>query len=934
MGRNSTNNDNSAVGAEFASVVSPNGFSTGDLVYRSSSGYGVMPSGAVSSATFGQYPAPVDSPPLARSSTVGTHLGIGCGCYDTIAAKLTNGNIVVAYTKNYVVYFTIYDANNNVVVPEVNVQSGQSAGSNLVAASVVALSGGGFVIWWYSQASSAYYHRGFDNSGVATYAGTSTGVNAASYQYDYSVLKLYARSDNRYVVIYRNSTNNAAFAVYNANGTVYAAATNIGGTDVYGWAFEVVVFADNSFLISLIRNSAATLFWFRRNADGTAATSGSFSATTNGGMSTVLLNNGNAAFYYRNTSSILSFRSFTTSSNTVGSEVNLYASALADSAVSPICAYTIPGTNSNIVFFTWNTGGPYNVFSSLCYSVVDGTTGVVTQYNTAPGNIQSVIFSRFNIMTFVAIGSYVRAYMRTVGLSFPTDLSTNPTTGITNYIEVDTSSYVPNIFTSVDKYSASGSFSTGNYAKGSSTPASAVFYASSTSNSVVASPSIGTVLFSQTVVDTISVSSMKFLKLINGNILVVYGDSTNVRFKVYDLSLGQVASVSVETGATTGTYPEAIQFPDGKIAISYHYSSANTVVYKVFSSSYSEIQGRTTLSTTVLTSGVYSTCALQSSSNKIVCANINFSGLYDIIIRDEAGASIYSVTDQGVASIYGITVTAQDNETFNVTSASGGSLYLGFWWKTTATNWTSGGGGTSGFNIPAAYVSNVRYAAAIPGGTVGGGSPQSGTNSLYIGTRALIGPAGGVNFQNQSFTMPTGGVILDTCATADGLICVIAETNTSPTAPQLYTFIPTNAGITGVQAGSTSAVLSSVLNTAGAKSPTVAHFYGPYVAVGCRNSSGYPTIGVMVPFSRSTSLSVVAGVTASAPVTIDPSTGFSLIGVAASDCAAGGAGQVQTKGTAVLSSSYPTTTQTFDFTNPATYGVKGTVSNRVITLED
>lgn len=61
---------------------------------------------------------------------------------------------------------------------------------------------------------------------------------------------------------------------------------------------------------------------------------------------------------------------------------------------------------------------------------------------------------------------------------------------------------------------------------------------------------------------------------------------------------------------------------------------------------------------------------------------------------------------------------------------------------------------------------------------------------------------------------------------------------------------------------------------------------------------------------------------------------YPLVGVAANTAAAGGVGQVQTNGTAVLNSNYSASTaaQAFDYQTPDGRGVRGTISGRTITL--
>jgi hypothetical protein len=81
-------------------------------------------------------------------------------------------------------------------------------------------------------------------------------------------------------------------------------------------------------------------------------------------------------------------------------------------------------------------------------------------------------------------------------------------------------------------------------------------------------------------------------------------------------------------------------------------------------------------------------------------------------------------------------------------------------------------------------------------------------------------------------------------------------------------------------------------------------------------------------------LKTVQNVTLSAPVTLNEKTS-PLLGVAASDCAAGGSGIVQVSGATTLNTNYPSgTSEFFDFRSQFSDGVNGLISGRNIELGD
>jgi len=932
MGRNSTNNDNSAVGAEFASVVSPNGFSTGDLVYRSPNGYGVMPTGAVTSGSIQLSPSPIDSQTLERSGNIGTHADLGGNGVATTAAKLSNGNIVVVYSRYGTLYFKIFDSNNNVVVAETSL-GGHNSGFVLVA--VVAFTGG--FATWYSNPSNQFSNRAFTNAGVASYAAVSTGITIDS-TLNNQFIYLIPRPDNRYVVVYNNSSPNTQVAVYNStDGTAYSAATTIAASASRVTGCGAVVFSDNSFVV--YTSSSTTFNWYRRSATGAAVTNNTFSIGSQTGVQMALLNNGNAAIYYKNTSNFLCYRSFTTSTNTFGSEVTLINVNL--TGTSPVNAYTVPGTNTNIVFFATSSAGLWNPYEALNYIVVDGSTGTISLGGTNPLTVLGMSAFVFNnYMTFVDLGTKLRAYMNTTGAIV--SASSSYTGGSLIYIELDTSTFAPINFTSLsNSYSSASGVPAGAYDRSNSLPASAYFVASVNSNPTGSSPTRQTtVLLSQTVVSsTVATGGFRLLQLSTGNILAAWVTNAGaVFFKVYTPSFVEIANVTVATSQSV--YGVAVsEFPDGKIVVAY-VNGSGYIDYKVFSSSFIEIQGTTTLVAANVATQPWDMCALNTSTNRLVGVYRAAAGAGEWIVRNQAGTFITN-SSYGSATQYSAIVNPIDNGGF-VINYSYASSWVGI------TSWVPNGNFTSwsalsistssGFTPNTAGLATyaMKAASVTPTGT-NVYMWNTGTGAFWVGISGTTVNASSTTNSNVGTANSTtnGGGWAGLATNSEGWFAAIYANATVSSPSFMITGQATSSGLPQTIAQfSTSAFLPSVYSNPNLMMNTICPLYGSYFVVGQLNASGYPTIAAVSAYNRSYPAAAVAGTTPVGPATIDPSTGFSLIGVAASDCAAGGAGQVQTKGTAVLSSSYPTTSQTFDFTNPVTYGVKGSVSNRVITMED
>jgi hypothetical protein len=105
------------------------------------------------------------------------------------------------------------------------------------------------------------------------------------------------------------------------------------------------------------------------------------------------------------------------------------------------------------------------------------------------------------------------------------------------------------------------------------------------------------------------------------------------------------------------------------------------------------------------------------------------------------------------------------------------------------------------------------------------------------------------------------------------------------------------------------------------------------VLVLCTNAASNLTYLILNPNAYTYTTTLTAGVTASNTTTLSPSTGVSLLGVSSTAAPANGQGTVVINGPAQLGSSYPSTTaQSFNFQNPVTFGVAGSVSGRNVNL--
>jgi len=109
---------------------------------------------------------------------------------------------------------------------------------------------------------------------------------------------------------------------------------------------------------------------------------------------------------------------------------------------------------------------------------------------------------------------------------------------------------------------------------------------------------------------------------------------------------------------------------------------------------------------------------------------------------------------------------------------------------------------------------------------------------------------------------------------------------------------------------------------------------GHNVLVITANAAGALTYFIFNPNAYTYPTTLVAGTTASNTTALSSAGGVALLGVSTTSAPANGTGMVQINGSAQLNSDYSATTtgQSFDFGNPVTFGVAGTISGRNVTL--
>lgn len=107
-----------------------------------------------------------------------------------------------------------------------------------------------------------------------------------------------------------------------------------------------------------------------------------------------------------------------------------------------------------------------------------------------------------------------------------------------------------------------------------------------------------------------------------------------------------------------------------------------------------------------------------------------------------------------------------------------------------------------------------------------------------------------------------------------------------------------------------------------------------YIRASASSNQVQITLDVYRPYNEFTNVSYTAAASSSDPVDL-ASNRAAFLGVAVSDCPAGGSGDVQTKGTASLASTYKdASAESFDFVSRSTDGKSGSQSGRTVTIKE
>jgi hypothetical protein len=937
MGRSITTSNTTAspeIGNEVAQIYSAAGYQAGDLIYNSSGVYGTA---TTSTATF-----PITATQTFASGNTNYSLfdvveGNNAGTqFSNPADLLTNGNTVVVWIQgtytgrtSSAAYFKIIDSSNNEVVAPTIIATGL-ANIGYAQIGVVALTGGGFAVA-FRGASNILFRAVYSNTGAVVYSPTSTtyALNTT-----YLTLRMTATTDGKFAVIYVLVTSNVWFLdIYNADGSLGShltlgatatnnnysagiAARNNGGTHEIGFCYP----SAGTSLRYGVRDTAGTV----RLAEAAFAAADILSTD-------MCLNSTDNNFVLPYTSVTLGGLFYARINTTPAFVTGVTILAGVDQA--PVFAKGL----STGGFFVLAGGNTSVAGKSVPYFIYNGT---YTKVSANPGYIRGISSQNYNGYSATESGGVLTVYGATQS---STETSGQPTytafMGMIYRFKVNISTYlqVPanTTYVTTNAVTNTAALPAAEVVRATATPKSASFLAASTSSQSTTLPvTSGTTGFvvPQTTIDTLLADSMDCDTLPNGNIVIVYRISSTyaVKMAVYTQAGVLVNNTTVGTGtASTNQYQSAYvaALPNGKIVVVY-YSASTTLSYAIYSSTFTLLNSGTLIAT-VYGWGANSHAYIAGLSDNrfVVVYPQTSSSRFAYAVYDDTGTVVQGQTNDLSSSV---AATA-----LKVAGTTDGGFAYYFYAAVQGVNWVN--------HITKVGLNNyAEVANSIT--SVGSAGSNNNSNAIVVApdnTIYVYTPADAASTRLYKFNPSV--IILDSPPQAGSSI--VNNSNyasvTITGSGQIVSYNQLDSSgtyyvYTGNQTTSTTTITTSNYTSTGRALVSMTGGYDNTAVIAMLNNAQQPTFFIINTAAITYTSTITTGVTASNPITLSQysTPPYYLVGVSQTAAPAGGVGTVQTNGSAVLNSNYPasTTNQYFDFDTPTTFGVKGSISGRNVTM--
>ena len=934
MSRSLTTTGSSATDPRFTTVVSSSGFSAGDYVYQRPDGtYGTVSGTAAGSATFNVNDT-VPSLSTDVTTIAAPNATLDGAALQNMAAKLSNGNVVVVYKTRASVRgaFAILDSTGAIVVGPTEISTTIIPSNALI--SVVALTGGGFVVYFLDTTNSKPTWGIYTNTGTVT---TALAVDTAATASVTTGQLLYgcALPNGGFALSYATSGNIVAVRGFNSIGTAAYAWTSAGNIPAGTPVPTPISAKSNNDTCVLFRSSTAnTLTYTVLSSAGASVTTGSISVTSSAisycpADVCTLSNDSFVLAYQADSTTTPKFRLLT--GTTLGSENSVPVGGVNTGTIGyPAVYVTAISTGGFIYFYQDRNQTTYYVPYNNAGTALNVGTNVYTfnefcSYNSVakPGFVERSGYLDIYFTTNVAgsVGIVVRPY-----------ILSKSTMELTNY-RLYSSSTTP---VSVTTIVSSTTLTVNGYAKSTSTPVNAAFLAAA-SSTLTSNLSASAVMFSPVIIDAANTcnSTPAVATSPNGDIIVAYKTSTGSLLRVvkYDKNLTFVKAISANT-AVVNTSPCTVDvaiLADGKIVIANGGQTSSNYTDLTFYDS--NLNVLTASTNTVYTQGgVVAIAAL--TGNRVVVVYKDTSNYFSYTVVSNTGTTLGTGTFLGgsaIASSNNVSVCALPNGGFAARAYYSGATqeYMFIRVETSTNTWSSLMAYNFGSNQNFGGKNQVAANSAGLAFALGSSATASSYVSLVTGIASDMGAGTAVS--------SVASLQVDTVSANNRVSIGVTGAGT----PVIAACNGSNNGIflllPGWAFANTSNQNTNITNYTSNAYPTLAPMPGNSVALAYIDTNAKVNLGIYNVTPYSLNNTYTAGVSASrASFNLNPtaSSGYTMVGVAATDCAAGGAGQVQTNGIATLNSQYSSTTafQGFDFQVPGNRGVRGTIAGNVVTL--
>jgi hypothetical protein len=936
---------NNALSPVTVAVNSVAGFQAGDLIYNVNGDVQPIPGNYVSTATFPVNASlPVNVPNVNFGEQQIPPVTLGYQYKGTNSAKLTNGNIVIVYlgavsTISQRPFFKIISETGTVVVADTQITATSNLLGNTGTISVCALSGGGFTVGWYQNTNQYFAHAIYSNTGTVVKAATNdTGITitfAAAY------VNLSARPDGSWIVSAISATT-IYFRIYGATGTAITGWINTGlDIGVGGFQYELIVRADNSFVIFRPGGATAGLYFTVFDSAGTALIGGTVTGTNPnsrdawGGAS--LLTNGNIIITWGQSTGV--YYAQLDAANNISTPA--FFSTLASNGLGNV-SFARPIALSNGNYFV--VYRPFYNVSQIQYSYVLSYIFVNTTNTIISSSTGTIIYSA------VMGGQYVPTLVETASalniIVSPLIPTNNPNTGSPNvvnqldWIKLNMSTYEVITSTSITGNVATTSAQTvSGYARAGSTPTAASFLATTSENiSVTSTQSISaaTLVVGQTTLlsDTSGTYGFDTACLPDGTVLILYSTNLGTALRLSVISTAGVVLSTTILATDTYTNNNAANtvkiavLSDGKIACTYVKSAnANTLTILILSSTYGII--KTLTPTTDLANGQQYGCSITALTNaRFAYGFITNSNFWPHVgVFNSSGTQLLAPTGPSVASSRNLSVSGTRSGFYVSYEAS--ANYRSHFYTETSTNTWSRGSDTANFGATQSVYG--RRATTGPNGIIYDYAASNVATTINIVILSpMVDSNSTVNYGVGVGGNYNGNYSISQAVTGYG-DNVLVSWNNATTMNYLYNTAGYGIQTFGVLQNITGLSLGS---TAAATTFRATGMAGHNVLVATSNAAGALTYFIFNPNAYTYSTALVAGTTPSNTTALSSAKGVALLGVSTTAAPANGSGTVQINGAAQLNSNYSATTagQSFDFKNPVTFGAAGTISGRNVTL--